>query len=149
MPFPSPGDLPNQGIEHGYPILQADALPSEPPGKPWQTQGRVFNPGERNNVCEKLCLHHPTGGIWGQNAHRVQTWGRPVAGHLPNRVWGNKGQQESSSEGGRSEPGRAQRLGHRREGKELVLLTSLTVCDSSWRFSVPTVCLMSAPPLAC
>ena len=34
LPFPSPGDLPNQGIEPGSPTLQADALPSEPPGKP-------------------------------------------------------------------------------------------------------------------
>ena len=33
-PFPSPGDLPNPGIEPGSPALQADALPSEPPGKP-------------------------------------------------------------------------------------------------------------------
>ena len=33
LPFPSPGDLPNQGIEPGSPVLQADALPSEPPGK--------------------------------------------------------------------------------------------------------------------
>ena len=32
MPFPSPGDLLNPGIERGSPILQADALPSEPPG---------------------------------------------------------------------------------------------------------------------
>ena len=32
--YPSPGDLPNPGIEHGSPILQADSLPSEPPGKP-------------------------------------------------------------------------------------------------------------------
>ena len=31
-PFPSPGDLPNPGIEPGSPSLQADALPSEPPG---------------------------------------------------------------------------------------------------------------------
>ena len=31
LPFPSPGDLPNPGIEHGSPTLQADALPSEPP----------------------------------------------------------------------------------------------------------------------
>ena len=30
--FPSPGDLPNSGIEPGSPTLQADALPSEPPG---------------------------------------------------------------------------------------------------------------------
>ena len=27
-------DLPNPGIEPGSPALQADALPSEPPGKP-------------------------------------------------------------------------------------------------------------------
>ena len=38
LPFPSPGDLPNPGIEPGSPALQADALPSEPPGKPVCTQ---------------------------------------------------------------------------------------------------------------
>ena len=32
--FPSPGDLPNPGIEPWSPTLQADTLPSEPPGKP-------------------------------------------------------------------------------------------------------------------
>ena len=34
LPFPSPGDLPDPGIEPVSPALQADALPSEPPGKP-------------------------------------------------------------------------------------------------------------------
>ena len=34
VPFPSPGDLPNPGIEPKSPALQADALPSEPSGKP-------------------------------------------------------------------------------------------------------------------
>ena len=34
LPFPSPEDLPNPGIELGSPALQADTLPSEPPGKP-------------------------------------------------------------------------------------------------------------------
>ena len=34
LPFPSPGDLPNPGIEPRSPALQADSLPSEPPGKP-------------------------------------------------------------------------------------------------------------------
>ena len=34
LPFPSPGDLPNPGIKTGSPALQADALPSEAPGKP-------------------------------------------------------------------------------------------------------------------
>ena len=33
MPFPSPGDLPDPGIEPGSPALQADALTSEPPGR--------------------------------------------------------------------------------------------------------------------
>ena len=33
LPFPSPGDLPDPGIEPGSPALQADALPSETPGK--------------------------------------------------------------------------------------------------------------------
>ena len=32
--FPSPGDPPDPGIEPGSPALQADALTSEPPGKP-------------------------------------------------------------------------------------------------------------------
>ena len=34
LPFPSPGDLPNPGMEPRSPTLQEDALPSEPPGKP-------------------------------------------------------------------------------------------------------------------
>ena len=33
-PLPSPGDLPDSGIEPGSPALQADALPSKSPGKP-------------------------------------------------------------------------------------------------------------------
>ena len=33
LPFPSPGDLPNPEMEPGSPTLQADAFPSEPPGK--------------------------------------------------------------------------------------------------------------------
>ena len=53
LPFPSPEDLPNPGIEPGSPALQADALPSEPPGKPqeyWSglpfpSPGDLPNPG--------------------------------------------------------------------------------------------------------
>ena len=33
FPFPSPGDLPDPGTKPASPILQADSLPSEPPGK--------------------------------------------------------------------------------------------------------------------
>ena len=34
LPFPSPGNLPNPGIELRSPALQADSSPSEPPRKP-------------------------------------------------------------------------------------------------------------------
>ena len=34
LSFPSRGDLPDPGIEPGSPALQADSLPSKPPGKP-------------------------------------------------------------------------------------------------------------------
>ena len=37
LPCPSPGDLPNPGIEPRSPALQADSLPSKPPGKPKNT----------------------------------------------------------------------------------------------------------------
>ena len=33
LPFLSPGDLPNPGIELASPTLQAESLLSEPPGK--------------------------------------------------------------------------------------------------------------------
>ena len=35
LPFPSPGDLPNPGIEPWSPAFQVDSLPSEPQGKPY------------------------------------------------------------------------------------------------------------------
>ena len=34
LPFPFSGDLPDPGIKPRSPALQADTLPSEPPGKP-------------------------------------------------------------------------------------------------------------------
>jgi len=46
VPFPSPGDLPDPGIKPGSPAFQADALPSETPGKTKITKYPV-NPGLR------------------------------------------------------------------------------------------------------
>ena len=46
-PFPTPGDLPETGIEPWSPTLPADTLPSEPPGKPKIQKSRrkiVFSP---------------------------------------------------------------------------------------------------------
>ena len=41
--FPSPGDLPNPGIEPRSPTLQLDSLPAEPQGKPKNTEvGSLF-----------------------------------------------------------------------------------------------------------
>ena len=37
LPFSSPGDLPDPGIEPRSPALQTDTLPSEPPGKSMET----------------------------------------------------------------------------------------------------------------
>ena len=41
--FPSPGDLPNRGIEPRSPALQADSLPTEP-------QGKLKNIGEMGSL---------------------------------------------------------------------------------------------------
>ena len=38
LPCPSPGDLPNSGVEPRSPALWAGSLPSEPPGKPKKQQ---------------------------------------------------------------------------------------------------------------
>ena len=43
LPFPSPGDLPDPGIEPRFPTLQADALLSDPPGEPGEKVKGVHN----------------------------------------------------------------------------------------------------------
>ena len=42
LPFPSPGDLSDPGIKPGSPSLEADALLSEPPGKPCKIPVDLF-----------------------------------------------------------------------------------------------------------
>ena len=51
MPFPSPGDLPNPGIELMSPALQADALTSEPPGK---YKKALYDPDNHDGVITHL-----------------------------------------------------------------------------------------------
>ena len=50
--FPSPGDLPNSGIELRSPALQADPLPTEQPGKP---QTKVEMNVKVAQSCLALC----------------------------------------------------------------------------------------------
>ena len=58
LPFPSPGDLPNPGIEPRSPTLQADALTSEPPGKPGYIQNKPQRVTERTDFQgQKLEFH--------------------------------------------------------------------------------------------
>ena len=51
LPFPSPGDLPNPGIERGSPALQADSLPTELQGKP------PIAKGSSKELTEKYVAH--------------------------------------------------------------------------------------------
>ena len=41
LPYPPPGDLPNPGIKPRSPELQADSLPSEPPGETLTNTGFI------------------------------------------------------------------------------------------------------------
>ena len=60
LPFPSPGDLPNPGIEYGSPTLQADSLP-------WQNRRRQCNswlrkfPWRRDRLPTPVSLGFPGG----------------------------------------------------------------------------------------
>ena len=50
LPFPSPGDLPDPGIEPGSSSLRADALPSKPPGKPQMNLSMKQKPAPRQRT---------------------------------------------------------------------------------------------------
>ena len=52
-PFPSPGHLPNPGIESRSPALQVDSLPAEPQVKPQM-------PGGIKSICKKILNHWAT-----------------------------------------------------------------------------------------
>jgi len=49
LPFPSPGDLPNPGIEPRSPALQGDSLPTELQGKPRRKHSSVQMFGHKSS----------------------------------------------------------------------------------------------------
>ena len=74
LPFSSPGDLPNPGIEPGSPTLQADALPSELPGNtPALHESCPISKG-----CRKIILksQHPFTRCWTSTSPGRQEGGK-------------------------------------------------------------------------
>ena len=57
LPFPSPEDLPDQGIEPESPALQADSLTSEPPRRPISSAQLFLQFSSVTPSCPTLC--HP------------------------------------------------------------------------------------------
>ena len=76
MPFPSPEDLPDPGIEPGSPALQVDSLPSEPPAAKFlRSCPTLFNPLD----CSPL-----GSSVYGILQARILEWlAIPPPGDLP------------------------------------------------------------------
>ena len=77
-PFPSPGDLPNPGIEPRSPSLQADSLPAEPQEKPKNTGvgslsllQQIF-PMQESNWGLLHCMQ--------VDSLPTELWGKPILG---------------------------------------------------------------------
>ena len=78
LPFLSPGDLPNLGIEPKSTMLWADALPSEPPGNPWSISKSPLT--QVNTVASKLVSllpllpsYSPSPALWILLKHKTNT----------------------------------------------------------------------------
>ena len=90
LPFPSPRDLPDPGIEPESPTLEADALSSKPPGKPQCSKPRFYSrigkiPGKRNsNPLQYSCLENPMDrGAWQSTVPEVARVGHDLATKPP------------------------------------------------------------------
>ena len=75
LPFPSPGALPDPRIKPKCPTLQADSLPSEPPGKPIHIQESATTQNGvgvdvENCFTMSCCTEH---GAFPQQAHLILT----------------------------------------------------------------------------
>ena len=75
LPFPSPEDLPNPGIEPTSPALQADSLPAEPQGKPSGNTAAAAAAAKSLQSCPTLC-----------NPRDGSPPGSPVPGILQERI---------------------------------------------------------------
>ena len=95
-PFPSSGDLPNPGIKHRSPTLQADSLPAEPPGKPTICKLTIICVTYRHSQMVSIAIHHSSNHLFVQQIFywlntMLQTLGFMLGIHLgtkQNGPWG-------------------------------------------------------------
>ena len=100
LPFPSPGDLPEPGIELRSPALQADVLPSELLGNPTKTYRMWLKPHSGKSVTLKNFIVKKERGIPRQSQWsglgaftarvQVQTLVRELRSHKPLGSWGGE-----------------------------------------------------------
>ena len=84
LPFPSPGDLPNPGIELWSPASQADSIPTELPGGS-DSKASAYNAGDwvqslgQEDILEKEMATHSSILAWKipwtEEADRLQSMG--------------------------------------------------------------------------
>ena len=74
LPFPSPVDLPNPGIEAGSPALQADSLPSEPPGWSWDWEVELQRENKQSQTLSLLIIHVWWWEIYPERGHCLKSW---------------------------------------------------------------------------
>ena len=126
LPFPSPGDLLDPGMEPGSPALQEDSLLSEPPGKPFLVMEKHTNALSYYWLLHcQLCGSRSTAGTCSPMAQWLknrptgpETWVRSLGQEDP---WRRKGMVTHSSILAwkipwTEEPGRLQSTGSRRVG---------------------------------
>ena len=86
LPRPPPGDLPTPGIEPVSSALQADSLPPEPPGKPWQHGKARCHATEHRPSCVswrflRRCLAFPQKRIFKRRCHSEPSWAQVCIRH--------------------------------------------------------------------
>ena len=80
LPFPSPGDLPNPEIKPGSPAFQADALTSEPPGKP-----RIWKGHPKHSNINKMKRQRNTQQVKEQDKCPLYQTKEEEIGNLPDK----------------------------------------------------------------
>ena len=87
--FPSPGDLPNPGIEPRSPTLQADSLPAEPPGKPLKGKLIQLYP----TLCDPKDCSLPGSSVHGIFQVRILEWVAMASQKVPPRTTSSSNSQ--------------------------------------------------------